>query len=249
MSKNKLIKISVKRGNCSAFMEVSEEFLETKANVIANTLKKCLESVINDNTKPSLQVANSSPIVGEQPRSTPDRDEFKIRKRIPNNVVDVKELDIKQAVAENALVRCPNCAQAHCLAVNSTSKVYMMKRDYTKNDFGIIAEFDSLTSNDFYGMCCKEEFNVLDYFEDLQKLPVISDEDFIANNDTEIFCPICHTSEKFELWKQAFESPLEFFETEHLCDVCGGETVTKMIKKQKKNKCEVCGYETSYKEG
>ena len=79
-----------------------------------------------------------------------------IRKRLPNNVVDIKDLTVKQAIRESALVRCPKCGQAHCLAVSGGSRVYMMERQFSSNEFGIIAEFDSIDSQDFINMCCKE---------------------------------------------------------------------------------------------
>ena len=252
MSKNNSIKISVKRGKCSAFIEVPENFLDTKVNTITNMLKQCLDSIDDNKVKTDSQPIKLFPSVFSEPKETviqPARDEFKIRERIPNNIVDIKDLDIKQAVTEKALVRCPKCGQAHCLAVNSGNKIYVMERDFDKDDFHIIAEFDSLTSNGFVGMCCKPDTDKMAYFNDLQSLPIISFEDFAANNDTEVFCPVCCESDTFFNWKNAYEQPLAYFETEHLCDVCGGETVTKMIKKQKKNKCEVCGYETPYKEG
>ena len=171
-----------------------------------------------------------------------------IRKRLPNNVVDIKDLTVKQAVKENALVRCPHCGQAHCLAVASGSKVYFMERQYSKNEFGIISEFDSLGSKDFVNMCCKEDTDKHLYFDDLQALKPLDDKDFAVNNNTEIFCPVCHESDTFEAWKDAFENPLNYFETEHLCDACGGEKLEKLIKKKKVYACDSCGLVSDFKE-
>lgn len=172
-----------------------------------------------------------------------------IRPRIPNNIVDIKDLNIKQAITEEALVRCPHCGQAHCLAVNAGNKIYVLERDFDKDEFNIIAEFDSLTSNGFIGMCCKEDTDRKAYFEDLQSARIITYEDFAANNDTEVFCPVCCTSNSFMEWKDAYENPLKYFETEHLCDACGGEKVEKLIKDTKKYVCEKCGLQTDFKEG
>lgn len=171
-----------------------------------------------------------------------------IRPRIPNNIVDIRDLNIKQAITEKALVRCPHCGQAHCLTVNSGDNIYVMERDFVKNEFNVIAEFDSLNSNEFIGMCCKSDTDRLAYFNDLQNIQAINKNDFTANNDTEIFCPVCCTSNDFLQWKKAFENPLEYFETEHLCDICGGEKLEKIIREEKKYVCESCGYETKYKE-
>ena len=171
-----------------------------------------------------------------------------VRDRLPNtSVIDPASLDVKKAVTEKALVRCPYCGQAHCLAISSGSKIYFMERDFHKDDFGIIAKFDSLTNKGFLGMCCKTDTDKLLYFNDLQDASLITQEDFAATDETEIFCPVCHQSESFYEWKNAYINPLGYFETEHLCDVCGGETVVKPDAKTKQKSicCETCGHTKS----
>ena len=194
--------------------------------------KETLEST-EDSKEPNVASVNEFPT---------------IRKRLPNNVVDIKDLTVKQAIRESALVRCPKCGQAHCLAVSGGSRVYMMERQFSSNEFGIIAEFDSLGSQDFVNMCCKEDTDKQLYFKDLQALKPLDDKDFAVNNDTEIFCPVCHESNTFETWKDAFENPLNYFETEHLCDACGGEKLEKLIKKKKVYACDSCGLISDFKE-
>ena len=172
-----------------------------------------------------------------------------IRPRIPNNVVDINELTIEKAVTENALVRCPSCGQAHCLAVpSSDNHIYLMRRDFKNNEFGIISEVDSLNSKDFINMCCKPETNRKAYYEDLQSVNFFHDTDFAVDNNTEIFCPVCCQSSIFSTWKDAFENPLAYFETEHLCDVCGGEKLDKWINKKHIYECDNCHHITEYKE-
>lgn len=241
---NNVIKLSIENGEYSISVTLPEkDFPIMDLGVVMNTLKKGL-FVIKGEERAEEIPATPQPKKIEVPRN----DEFRIRERIPNNVVDVHTLDVKQAVTEKALVRCPHCGQAHCLAVNAGSKVYLMAKDFKENDFNIIAEFDSLTSQDFADVCCNPDTDRLAYFQDLQNADTVNDSDFAVNNDSEIFCPVCCESDTFLNWKKAYETPLEFFETEHLCDVCGGETVAKMVKKDKINKCEKCGYETPYKE-
>jgi len=174
-----------------------------------------------------------------------------IRPRIPNNLVDVKDLTVKQAVTEQALVRCPNCGQSHVLAVNAGNRIYMMRKFYslTGNDeFRIIAEFDSLTSQDLVNMCCKPETDRKAYFEDIQKVKMIDDKDFAVNNETEVFCPVCCQSDTFFKWKSAYENPLNYFETECICDACGGEKLEKIVKNHKVYQCDKCGLQTDFKE-
>ena len=145
-------------------------------------------------------------------------------------------------------MRCPNCGQAHCLAVYSDSKVFVLEKDFSKNDFNIIAEFDSLNNDNFINMCCKPNTDRLAYFNDLQSINIVNNNDFTANNDTEVFCPVCCISNSFLHWKDCYENPLKYFETEHLCDVCGGEKIEKIIKGKKTYLCESCGYQTECNE-
>lgn len=201
--------------------------------------------VKNDNTcanEPELAIKAMTPVV------TPERDTHIIRPRIPNNIVDIKDLTIENAVTENALVRCPHCGQAHALAVTSNNRIYMMRRNYAKNEFGIIVDFESLDSKAFMNMCCKPETNRKLYFEDLQKMTFMTDTDFAVTNETEVFCPVCCQSSTFIEWKEAYENPLQFFETEHLCDACGGEKVEKLIKNHKVYQCDACGLQSDFKE-
>lgn len=187
-----------------------------------------------------------------QPVMPSKKDTMVIRPRIPNNVVDIKDLTIKEAVTEQALVRCPKCGQSHVLVVNSGNCVCIMMRKFysstSSDEFRIIAEFDSLNNTDLINMCCKSETDRKAYFEDIQNIKMIDDKDFAVNNDTEIFCPVCCESDTFINWKNAFENPLDYFETEHLCDACGGEKLEKFIKKRKVYQCDKCGLQTEFKE-
>lgn len=202
-------------------------------------------------SKPAVQSEISNPMKIELVSAQPKQEMPKnlIRQRIPNNIVDIKDLSIEKAVTEEALVRCPHCGQAHCLAISSgDNKVYVMARNFDKNEFNTIAEFDSLTSEGLAKMCCKEDTDRQAYFNDLQSIRIIDYSDFMANNETEVFCPVCCKSDSFLEWKNAFENPLQYFETEHLCDACGGEKIEKLIKKRKVYQCESCGLVTDFKE-
>lgn len=248
MNKEDLVKVSVSHGEYYVSIKVPRNVFNNNTEEIVNALKLCLNAVAGEELeyvqKPKKQSENVTSV-------TPVKDDFKIRERIPNNVVDVKDLDIKQAITEKALVRCPHCGQSHILALNSGNRIYVMRKFYAyaaEDEFRIILEFDSLNSHDFLGICCKPETDRKAYFEDIQKTYMKDDKDFAVTNDTEVFCPVCCQSDTFLNWKNAYDNPLEYFETEHLCDACGGETVTKMVKKQKVTKCEKCGHETKYEE-
>ncbi len=249
--KSNTIKLSIKDGDFAIFVEMPRNnFFSMDTTTIMNELKHGLNVISGKEIQQSeIKITQEATKTKQVQNIT---DEFKIRKRIPNNVVDVRELNIKQAVTEKALVRCPVCGQSHILAVNSGNRIYVMRKFYSidkLDEFRIIAEFDSLNSQEFVNMCCKPETDKKAYFEDLQQVPMIDDKDFTVTNQTEVFCPVCCASSEFIEWKKAFDNPLDYFETEHLCDACGGEVITQMIKKQKINKCEKCGHETNYMEG
>lgn len=196
------------------------------------------DKIVNQEEEKVQQISEAKPPV-ERPA---------IRNRIPNNVVNIEDLSLKQAVTENALVRCPHCGQAHALIVHDNTGLYLMRKDYAKNEFIVIAEY---TNNDesFMNACCKEDTDRKAYFEDLQGFPELSDiTQFNVTNDSELFCPVCHESNSFSDWKDAYENPLNFFETEQLCDACGGEKLPKLIRKKKVYCCDKCGLISDYKE-
>lgn len=238
---NNGIKVAVESPHDTCFMKVGEISEKMRALMAAIYSTELTEDCKNDEPPKSESVQKMTSVV-----SFVDRDV--IRPRIPNNVVDINDLTIEKAVTENALVRCPYCGQAHCLVVPSDNGVYLMRRDFNDNEFGIVAEFDTLEARDFVNMCCKPETNRKAYYEDLQTMNFFYDTDFAVDNNTEIFCPVCCHSNTFSSWKDAFENPLEYFETEHLCDACGGEKLEKLIKKQKVYECDKCGLQTEFKE-
>lgn len=243
------MKIQIENNGINVTVEMSTPFIVKKE--VMDICDKVYD-ITNSFYKPTSDDTDISKAVEDtkqyQPKAVLEKDTMVIRPRIPNNVVDVNDLTIEKAVTENALVRCPHCGQAHCLAVNSGNKVYVMERDFNANDFNIIAEFDSITSQAFAGMCCKPETDKLAYFNDLQGVVVISHDDFAVDNNTEVFCPVCCTSNNFLEWKKAFDNPLQYFETEHICDVCGGEKLEKIIKGKKVYLCDSCGYQIEYEE-
>lgn len=180
----------------------------------------------------------------------PSDDLFNVRQRIPNNTVDISSLTIRQAITENALVRCPHCGQAHALIVSDNNMLYLMRKDYNKDEFVVVLEKDiglDLNKTLFY-LSCKENSDVqerISYYTALQEMSPLDSSSFNVNQDTEIFCPVCHCSNSFLNWKKAWDSPLSFFECENICEICGGECV-KSIKHCENGttkeiiKCEDC---------
>lgn len=165
------------------------------------------------------------------------------RKRLPNQV-DVSELDVKDAVTENALVRCPACGQSSIIAVQHDGELYefMAKRN---NEFKHIVTCNS--TDEMHDMAYRrvDRTKIPDYYNDINNIRSFEDNDVVINNDTQICCPICGSVENFNEWKNAWQNPLLYFEYEHPCEWCGGETT--VLKADESGevvyKCEICGHE------
>ncbi len=154
------------------------------------------------------------------------RDMFTIRERLPNsNVVDLSTLDIKKAVTESALVRCPHCGQSHALIIKDNGFLYLLRHRYSDDTFIVVKEVP-VDSLDELNNLCYHGTDAIDkdaYFLELQGYPALDAEDFAVNNNTELFCPVCKRSATFLDWKRAYERKHDFFEYDYICPACGGE--------------------------
>lgn len=169
-----------------------------------------------------------------------------VRDRIPNQI-DLSELEIKKAVTEEPMIRCPHCGQASKVIVclNDTENYLLRKviKDKKKTFETVMLLEDQDAVN---GICMPENANVLDYHSDIMKIKQskkLKGTDLNVANDTVLLCPCCKEKNRFSKWVDAFKNPLEFgFETENLCDICGGEAV-KAIDENKHEiiQCESCG--------
>lgn len=161
-----------------------------------------------------------------------------IRDRLPNNVVDIKDLDVQKAMTENVLVRCPHCGQAYAIIVKDGIKLFLMRRDFDANEFVIIAEAEESE----LPLLIAKNGEAKKYYDNIHNKKVINSSDFAVNDDTEIFCPLCHESNDFYKWKDAFRNPWKFFEYEKICDICGGE-LSPVIDSKNSNSmiCDKCG--------
>lgn len=153
-----------------------------------------------------------------------ERENFSFRERLPNNVIDINKLSVKEAVTENTLVRCPKCGQSHAIVLKDGSHLYLMRRCYSIAEFSIVKEIND-TPEDVISICCMDKTpkGKLDYFFKLQEYPLMENKDFAVNNETEVFCPVCGESSPFIEWKEAHEDSMMYFEYEYICGACGGE--------------------------
>ena len=177
-----------------------------------------------------------------------------VRKRLPNEV-DLSDVELKKAVTTEPMLRCPKCGQsAVIVVVVDENHVYLMRKEIgdTKDTYTLIAQ---LKSNDDIRAVEYHENKFGDkhkYHEEIMKMDISKDvrnEDLNVDMNTSVYCPVCCTFHKYSEWIECFKHPLDFgFETEHLCDVCGGEVVEQIDKDKKKIlHCEKCGYNKSIK--
>ena len=233
------------------FNNLDAEHLTDITSEMAKAASNAAKEVYEKYTQTSLGVISPKK-VSEKPKKavsgvSKPADEFKIRERLPNTI-DAKELDIKQAVTENSLIRCPHCGQAHCAVFKDATMYYFMEKNYDTNSFDVICKSEK--KEDMELAFANANTDMQDYFADLQNALKSSIEniDIVVDNDSLITCPICSATTSFMNWKEAYDTPLHFFETEQLCDLCGGETVTKMKKKKAVVCCEKCKHEVPVKE-
>ena len=238
------MRLTIEQGQYKIVFATQDHLASAQMAELCSRLNNILETMPGN----EAPVPEAKPV--EEPVNpiiyTTERPAF--RDRLPNNIVDIKDLTVKQAVTENALVRCPECGQAHAIIVKSGSAMFLMRKDYDKNEFVVISEFDADQQETLLGVCCNERTNRAAYFTDLQAFNEMPGRDFTVNNETELFCPVCQKSNAFISWKETYDNPLSRFETEHLCDACGGEVVEKVVKGSTYTHCEYCGLERPSKE-
>lgn len=174
------------------------------------------------------------------------RDRMLVKDRIPNQI-DLSELEIKKAVTKEPMIRCPHCGQSSVVFAKIENDNYLLRKE-NKNNKDTYKIVVSLDDEAVKGLYKPAQADIRDYHNDMMKIRVSSkfkDKDLNVNNDTDLTCPVCATTHKFKEWVDAFKDPLWFgFETELLCDVCGGEAVERIDEnKNKFVKCEHCGYE------
>ena len=247
------MKIRIENNGVKATVEMPNYVSDSTTTKVAELVSQLVTNIHNMRIENAVSTAKECAI--EQSKSEEEKttsvvptERPAIRGRIPNNIVNIEDLSLTQAVTENALVRCPHCGQAHAIIVNDNTGIYLMRKDYQKNEFIVIAEY-GINDDGFIDACCKDDTDRQTYFKDLQKQPELSDiTQFNVTNETELFCPVCRNSNDFKQWKDAYENPLNFFETDQLCDACGGEKLPKVIKNKTVYCCDKCGLITDYKE-
>lgn len=260
------LKISIKEGDYTiTFTSPSNSFTpEIIARMITES-RKCIKIVKANENKvmTETEATNPAPVQVIHKKEEPvENNDFKIRKRLPNNVIDPSKLSINTKTGESAMVRCPSCGQSHVAIVKAAPEEnYLMIYDNKKKDFVFVGK-GSISYQDVVNMTLTYEEGKSDkdyykqkrdFYDDLQTLlkGESVEKDVCVYDDTLIQCPVCGENDKFSVWKTAYYSPLEYNEYENICLVCGGEMLEKLDKKSKKGialyKCDNCGFEKEKK--
>ncbi len=234
---------------------ICEFFSDTKHTVqeemqIMQAMKDIMLSISNKNKEEI--VTSSKPNSVANPTSKEDRNI--IRKRIPNNIVDLNEIEIQKAKEVKSLIRCPKCGQGHCVLIEDKDKtIYMLEKDMNANDFKIILsirkeDIDNFRNSEYLYVNTGEETR-LEYYNKLQKIlasnPKEINNDFIVDKDTVLECPVCGYTDSFKEWNNAYKDPIAYISYDKVCDVCGGAIIKSFIKNKdgmtEQLSCDTCG--------
>lgn len=156
-----------------------------------------------------------------------------IRERLPNNTVDPSKLETsKNEMGKHTHFRCSECGQSVVTVVNGNV---------------IIRDLENKEENLCITKALLEDFN----YEDAKTKVTDVGVSLISDGNTKAFCPMCLSEKLIELWVDAYENPLKYFEYENPCPICGSETVFNINATGKPTiKCdnEECGYEIKEEE-
>ncbi len=233
------MKLSIQQGDMKFSLELDPCYASDDKESVKELIAFIKKAMFNTATP-----APAAKVLQQTRPSQPERTTFHVRERIPNNVVNLDDLTIKQAVTKSALVRCPRCGQAHALILRDGHTLYVMRRNFVEDEFVIVTNFDDLDTKmtDAYTLSDSNTTpqTKLKFFHKLQGMMPCEEKDFNVDNDTEIFCPVCCKSSSFHYWKDAYENKEKYFEHQYVCNVCGGECDIDMDKEGNNGHLVVC---------
>jgi hypothetical protein len=138
------------------------------------------------------------------------------------------------------MFRCPHCARVYKLPL---SKNYSLIANHDMNRFTVMNERvyeEGEKAKNLARQFLAFEHEALSLTDAYQYVQSMGEE--IHPNDP-ISCPACHQEALLSTWKEAFESPIDFFDAEHLCG-CGNELWMDRIPGTNKYGmvCDRCGW-------
>lgn len=254
---NHMLKIMIKDGDYTiSFSGPRESLTPDHISKIVLESRKAIDAMLEQNKTVIAEKTKSVPIldIPKNEEDNPSTAGFKIRDRLPNNAINPADLKIDTATHETAMVRCPFCGQAHTAIIcKSEQENFVMVYDSKKKEF-VFATSGSITAEEVKQITLKFTSNEskLNFYEDMQGLLEShigqKSPDVIVEDLTVIHCPVCDSDNPFKDWKDAYYNPLNYFETEHPCIVCGGEMLNYVDKKTQKDKnhiimkCDKCSH-------
>lgn len=169
------------------------------------------------------------------------------RNRVPNTV-DLSEVEITKAITTEPMIMCPECGQSLFAIVHiSKDENYFIRKIYKnkKPTYELVLKLNDgeEVQNIVFNPAKAKR---IDYYNDIMKVKVNKDlkgKDINVSKETVMICPMCKEGHAFVDWNETYNDPT--FESDHPCELCGGETVEIINKdKTKVRKCEICGHDT-----
>ena len=215
-----------------------QEALKSMIKDLISSLEIEKEKNISNNNITKLETKESKrPVNDDRPV---------IRGRVPNKI-DLSEFNITNAEVKEYGIRCPECGQSSkAIVMLGLDGDYYLRKE-NKNGKETYEAILKLENDEIDQMCKKEDVDPLVYHKDIMEIKQAKElrgKDINIDKHTNIKCPCCGNIDLYSLWIKAYEEPLEVgFESDNLCDICGGEAVDYIDKDKKHSyKCEVCGY-------
>lgn len=150
-----------------------------------------------------------------------NKKEEKAAKKEPvEKPIDIDMTDLKQKVRlprTSNNFRCPHCGQAFITKVEGNGKMSWIFRN-------ISSDKATLGEVNIHGIDIEntEKKELIDLYQNLSQLsasPVI----LVYKDGEECYCPLCNNVEPLKDWISAYDSPLNYFDNEIMCDICGDE--------------------------
>lgn len=174
-------------------------------------MRNAIHAVDKEGSRPDFNAENLAKVPPidyniSQTHSHSQTDNQIIRDRLPNrsNSVDLSKLDIQMTSGTaHSKFRCPTCAQSAVLIANGQPIV----RDVVNDDSCFSVDFDLKGSKK------------LTYEEACQH--TLEEVRFVVGEGMESTCPMCDSTHPTEEFVKAYYHPLDYFESENLCPLCG----------------------------
>lgn len=164
-----------------------------------------------------------------------------LNKREDNKVKETKEkpIDIDMSELKQKVrlprtsnnFRCPHCGQAFITKVEGNGKMSWIFRN-VNSDKANLGEIN------IHGIDIEntEKKELIDLYQNLSELT--SNQVVLVYKDGEdCYCPLCNNLEPLKDWISAYDSPLDYFDNEIMCDICGDEASLVMTETSSFKEC------------